>query len=364
MREKLTVRDQAAFILNLAQHWLPLRRFSLDPHAPGAKRRWYNMNSFLPGRPEWISPTYLRMVLEQAEKEGYSVFVVRKARHEGGEGTGSGEGQGWTDGGIGVLPECIADRMALQLGEPSGRGGAAPTSSRQGELCIRKTDSKLMKASGSGVANPDEPTVDASSLPAQAGPSSPPARRNRRQEDLEPQSPDSEAFPTEPVRRPSRNAPQGNLDYDEEISSDDFEMDMDPTGQPTSRSARANHYDPIMNEAEPAGPSDFTFQSRSYDDEDQALQAALKASMEDLPADWKAPEPKPVRKSITSAADRMKAAQDKAQAALKRESDLRAEVEAEEKKRQKEAEDEDEEEKLEDLSPGKLTAPYHFAERS
>jgi ataxin-3 len=297
------------------------------------------------------------MVLEQAEKEGYSVFVVRKARHEGGEGTGSGEGQGWTDGGIGVLPECIADRMALQLGEPSGRGGAAPDPSRQGEQCVAGPHTKLMKASGSGATNPDVPTVDASSLPAQAGPSSPPARRNRRQEDLEPQSPDSEAFPTEPVRRPSRNAPQGNLDYDEEISSDDFEMDMDPTGQPTSRSARANQYDPIMNEAEPAGPSDFTFQSRSYDDEDQALQAALKASMEDLPADWKAPEPKPVRKSITSAADRMKAAQDKAQAALKRESDLRAEVEAEEKKRQKEAKEEDEEEKLEDLSPGKLSIP-------
>lgn len=211
-----------------------------------------------------------------------------------------------------------------------------------------------MVASGSGAVNPDEPTVDAASLPAQAGPSLPPARRNRRQEDLEPQSPDFEAFPAEPVRLPSRNAPQGNLDYDEDISSDDFEMDMDPTGQPTSRSARANHYDPIMNEAEQAGASDFAFQSRSYDDEDQALQAALKASMEDLPADWKAPEAKPVRKSITSAADRMKAAQDKAQAALKRESDLRAEVEAEEEKRQREAEEDDEEEKLEDLSPGKL----------
>ena len=60
----------------------------------------------------------------------------------------------------------------------------------------------------------------------------------------------------------------------------------------------------------------------------------------------------------------MKAAQDKAQAALKRESDLRAEVEAEEKKRQKEAEEEDEEEKLEDLSPGKLTGPCYLAERS
>jgi ataxin-3 len=210
-----------------------------------------------------------------------------------------------------------------------------------------------MKASGSGYTNPDEPTVDAASLPAQAGPSSPPARRNRRQEDLEPQSPDSGGFPTEPVRRVSRtNAQPVNLDDDEEISSDDFQMDMDPTGQTTTRPARAGHYDPIMNESEQAGPSDFAFQSRSYDDEDEALQAALKASMDDLPADWKAPEVKPVRKSITSAADRMKAAQDKAQAALKKESDLRAEVEAEEAKRQREAAEEEQEEKLEDLSPG------------
>lgn len=72
------------------------------------------------------------MVLEQAEKEGYSVFVVRKARKEGGEGTGSGEGEGWTDGGIGVLPESLADRMALQLGEPSGRNGTVSSSSGEG----------------------------------------------------------------------------------------------------------------------------------------------------------------------------------------------------------------------------------------
>jgi ataxin-3 len=73
------------------------------------------------------------MVLEQAEKEGYSVFVVRKAKKEG-EGSGIGEGKGWTDGGIGVLPECIADRMALQLGEPSGRGGAATSTAGQGKF--------------------------------------------------------------------------------------------------------------------------------------------------------------------------------------------------------------------------------------
>jgi ataxin-3 len=44
------------------------------------------------------------------------------------------------------------------------------------------------------------------------------------------------------------------------------------------------------------GPMDFAFQSRSYDDEDAALQAALKASMDDLPPGWVAPvfEEKPV----------------------------------------------------------------------
>jgi ataxin-3 len=34
------------------------------------------------------------------------------------------EGAGWGDGGVGVLPECLADRMAVELGEPVGRTGA------------------------------------------------------------------------------------------------------------------------------------------------------------------------------------------------------------------------------------------------
>jgi ataxin-3 len=141
-------------------------------------------------------------------------------------------------------------------------------------------------------------------------------------------------------------------DYDEDISSDD--LDIDPTGQTGGRPQRQDHYDPIMDEDPYSrGPTDFAYQSRSYDDEDAALQAALKASMQDLPADWKAPEPKPVRKSVTSAADRMKAAQDKAQAALNREQELREQVEAEEKKRQQAAEEEEKEEKIEDLSPGR-----------
>lgn len=38
------------------------------------------------------------------------------------------EGAGWGDGGVGVLPECLADRMAVELGEPVGRTGAAGVS--------------------------------------------------------------------------------------------------------------------------------------------------------------------------------------------------------------------------------------------
>ena len=37
------------------------------------------------------------------------------------------------------------------------------------------------------------------------------------------------------------------------------------------------------------GPMDFSEHQRDYDDEDAALQAALKASMEDIPSDWVAP---------------------------------------------------------------------------
>ncbi len=48
------------------------------------------------------------MVLEASESEGYSVFVLRSL-----------------DGGIGVLPECQAEMVALDLGEPQGRMGGS-----------------------------------------------------------------------------------------------------------------------------------------------------------------------------------------------------------------------------------------------
>jgi ataxin-3 len=52
-----------------------------------------------------------------------------------------GEGEGWGDGGVGELPECLADRMAVELGEPVGRsGGLGALSSATG---VGRTSSGL-----------------------------------------------------------------------------------------------------------------------------------------------------------------------------------------------------------------------------
>ncbi|CCA66347.1 hypothetical protein PIIN_00033 [Serendipita indica DSM 11827] len=69
---------QLAFILNLELHWFTLRRFGpaeADVTRDPGEGHWFNLNSFLE-EPEWVSKTYLGMVLQQAETEGYSVFVV------------------------------------------------------------------------------------------------------------------------------------------------------------------------------------------------------------------------------------------------------------------------------------------------
>jgi len=84
-----------AFICNLQEHWYTLRRFGDLPS------RWYNLNSLL-SQPEWVSQTYLGMMLQSLQQSGYSIFVV-----------------------AGDLQHCKADDMALELPEPSSRGAVA-----------------------------------------------------------------------------------------------------------------------------------------------------------------------------------------------------------------------------------------------
>ena len=81
------------------------------------------------------------MVLTQAEQEGYSVFCVRKANQGRKQGEDAEEGVGWGDGGVGVLPECEADRIAGVLGEPVGRtGGVGANAATSSSESLVSTD--------------------------------------------------------------------------------------------------------------------------------------------------------------------------------------------------------------------------------
>jgi Ataxin-3 len=68
---------QLGFIFNLAEHWFTLRRFGpadADISKDEGIGHWFNLNSFLPD-PEWVSRTYLGMVIQQAETEGQSTMT-------------------------------------------------------------------------------------------------------------------------------------------------------------------------------------------------------------------------------------------------------------------------------------------------
>ncbi|KDR75875.1 hypothetical protein GALMADRAFT_248614 [Galerina marginata CBS 339.88] len=98
-------QTQLAFILNLEQHWFTLRRFgNANPNIDldDGNGHWFNLNSFLPA-PEWVGKLYLGMVLQQAEAEGYSVFAVTQANPEAPL----------------ALPRTEADVIASTLPEPS-----------------------------------------------------------------------------------------------------------------------------------------------------------------------------------------------------------------------------------------------------
>ncbi|KZW00248.1 Josephin-domain-containing protein [Exidia glandulosa HHB12029] len=107
---------QLGFILNLELHWFTLRRFGpahSDPHDDPGEGHWFNLNSFLE-QPEWISRTYLGMVLQQAEQEGYSVFAVCELDPSG-ELT---------------LTRTEADELAGTLPQPTSSGTARLNTSR------------------------------------------------------------------------------------------------------------------------------------------------------------------------------------------------------------------------------------------
>ncbi|CAG8574735.1 1455_t:CDS:2 [Paraglomus occultum] len=89
--------NEIAYICNLHEHWFTLRKFG------NSSLRWYNLDSVLKG-PEWISQTYLGMLLTQLKNDGYSIFVVK-----------------------GIFPPCQADDYATSHPEANGSKKSADT---------------------------------------------------------------------------------------------------------------------------------------------------------------------------------------------------------------------------------------------
>jgi ataxin-3 len=60
---------QRGFLLNLDRHWYSIRRIGVE---------WFNFNSLL-AAPQPVSDTYLALMLQQLQVEGWSIFVVTGA---------------------------------------------------------------------------------------------------------------------------------------------------------------------------------------------------------------------------------------------------------------------------------------------
>ncbi|KAH9961292.1 Josephin-domain-containing protein [Russula dissimulans] len=100
-------QEQRAFILNCDQHWFTLRKFG-DPNGVG---HWFNLNSSR-DRPEWVGETYLGILLRQAEADGYSTFVVVPTDSDH------------------PLPQTEADVIAASLSQSASSGAQYSSTSR------------------------------------------------------------------------------------------------------------------------------------------------------------------------------------------------------------------------------------------
>ncbi|EUC66948.1 josephin-domain protein [Rhizoctonia solani AG-3 Rhs1AP] len=342
MRQYQAVPDtQLAFILNLEQHWFTLRRFG----HPGRKGHWFNLNSFLES-PEWVGNTYLAMVLQQAEKEGYSVFVVRPMDPSNPENMLPGTeadliAETLDPGDFGGQVQRISTTRT-QAGSSNAIAGAGPSSRPSG---FENEDVQLQRAlqasitagygGGSVYEFPDEPatyTTRPSAPPVRApslglgygGDSGPPSRRTpvpAADDPPTPQFDDNDPVAAsaaraklrlEQMQREQAAAMQGMGGLGGGYET----VDLDPSAAARRREAQdrvrraredeeaqirrameASLRTPGQGETEddlhydtPPIPGAFGGGgNRDYDDEDAELQAALKASLESHAASSAAP---------------------------------------------------------------------------
>lgn len=136
--------QQQAFILNFKEHWFCIRRFGFSKHF------WFDLNSFHT-EPRHVSPMYLGLQIDQAEHEGYSVFVAMSVEEQSGDLVPAN------------LPACIADEEVYKVAEEtrSSRGfGSSEGFDRRTQALM--DDESIFTSSGagpslsSGFGNEDE----------------------------------------------------------------------------------------------------------------------------------------------------------------------------------------------------------------
>ncbi|CAK5281571.1 unnamed protein product [Mycena citricolor] len=234
--------EQLAFVLNSEQHWYTFRRFA---------SHWYNLNSFV-AKPEWVSPLYLGALLQQAERDGYSIFVVTS-----------------TDPNTG-LPRTEADDIAFTLGESSSSGRPGP-SGRSAEDEDLELQAALQASMADEAGVPDDRSAD----PVAAS-----VARNKMLLDR---------------MKAEQEYARGQMLQDEVAGMSRRDDTEDETEEQMIRRAieESERYAEMAqgDDGNAVAPSASHFgEDGYYDDDDAELQAALRASLEATPEGWSLPE--------------------------------------------------------------------------
>ncbi|KAF8658253.1 hypothetical protein AX16_002029 [Volvariella volvacea WC 439] len=326
---------QLAFILNLEEHWLTFRRFG-DANTvlelDNGDGHWFNLNSFLPG-PEWVGKLYLGMLLQEAENQGYSVFAVTQADPTAPL----------------ALPRTEADEIATATPEPSStnrpsfsRGLAAPSSSKSFSRAtdendenyadavegVEDEDYELQAALQASMNHTPNTNVSSSHTPliiptvAFPPPNPNPSGFIPGHADVDPVTASIErnrvllqrfTEQQEFAQRELWDDDDGRTRRDQRRRQEEEEEEMLRRAIEESEAMARQHHPETLTEdtgggagrSAPAVTSNgytraFDQEHIVYDDEDAELQAALRASLEHMPADWKPPPPKPVPAPVPS----------------------------------------------------------------
>ncbi|KAH9859114.1 Josephin-domain-containing protein [Lenzites betulinus] len=344
---------QMGFILNQSQHWYALRRFgrvSLDP-APAADpgdAHWFNLNSFLRA-PERIGKLYLGMFLQQAETEGYSVFAVIQRDPEAPLALPRTE----ADELAASIPEYAAGGYAAGASTTRGASASAAITAPHplaGVEGFEDEDMELQAALQASLSGGDYSlppfsfaSVPASSsgsgIPAAAPPAVPPPPEREYVVIEDDDDDDADYVPPRAAPAPAAAEPldpvaasmarqRATLErmqraqevalqeqYEEEVAR--FQAGGSARAVPPRREEEDEMLQRALAESEAmarahtppdaaagagaeaesasaAAPPPAWLQHRVYDDEDQELQAALRASLETLPEGFRVLSPPPV----------------------------------------------------------------------